>query len=104
MLKEKGYDFGVVNACFIKPVDDELIRTHLDKGYKIITMEDNMLHGGFGSMVMESAMGHFMVGNILRLGYNDSFVVQDTEERLYEEYGLGYDEMLSKIMDFTGEK
>lgn len=104
MLKEKGYHFGVVNACFIKPVDDELIRTHLDKGHKIITMEDNMLHGGFGSMVMESAMGHFMVGNILRLGYNDRFVVQGTVERLYEEYGLGYDEMLSKIIDFTGEK
>lgn len=104
MLKEKGYDFGIVNGCFIKPVDDQMIRTHLDKGHKIITMEDNMLHGGFGSMVMESAMGHFMVGNILRLGYNDRFVVQGTVERLYEEYGLGYDEMLKKIIDFTGEK
>lgn len=104
MLKEKGYDYGVVNGCFIKPVDDHLIRSHLDKGYKIVTMEDNMLHGGFGSMVMESAMGHFMIGNLLRLGYNDQFVVQGAVERLYEEYGLGYDAMMQKIIDFTGEK
>lgn len=104
MLKEKGLSFGVVNGCFIKPVDHELIRTHLDKGLKIITLEDNMLHGGFGSMILESAMGHFMAGNILRFGFQDSFVEQGTPELLYEAYGLGYEEIMRKIIRFTGEK
>ncbi len=104
ILKVKGYDFGVVNGCFIKPVDHKLIKSHLDKGQKIITLEDNMLHGGFGSMILESAMGHFMAGNIMRFGFDDTFVEQGTAELLYEAYGLGYDEIVKKIISFTGEK
>ena len=104
ILKEKGYDFGVVNGCFIKPVDHKLIKSHLDKGLKIITLEDNMLHGGFGSMILESAMGHFMAGNIMRFGFDDKFVEQGTAELLYEAYGLGFDEIVKKIINFTGEK
>ena len=104
ILSTKGYDFGVVNGCFIKPVDQKLIKSHLDKGLKIITLEDNMLHGGFGSMILESAMGHFMAGNIMRFGFDDKFVEQGTAELLYEAYGLGYDEIVKKIISFTGEK
>ncbi|MFH5835298.1 1-deoxy-D-xylulose-5-phosphate synthase [Proteiniclasticum sp. C24MP] len=104
LLKEKGYSFGVVNGCFIKPVDHDLIKNHLDKGLKIITLEDNMLHGGFGSMILESAMGHFMAGNIMRFGFEDRFVEQGAPELLYEAYGLGYAEITEKIIRFTGEK
>jgi 1-deoxy-D-xylulose-5-phosphate synthase len=104
MLEEDGLSYGVVNGCFVKPVDHDLIRSHLDKGFKIITLEDNMLHGGFGSMVMESAMGHFMVGNIMRFGFDDRFVEQGSIERLYEDYGMGLQEIREKIVKFTGDR
>lgn len=103
-MEEKGVRYGVVNGVFIKPVDHELIRSHLDKGYKIITLEDNMLHGGFGSMILESAMGHFMAGNVLSFGFKDQFVVQGSVEKLYEVQGLGYEELVERIVAFTGEK
>lgn len=104
LLIEDGLSYGVVNGCFVKPVDQALVLSHLDKGMKIITLEDNMLHGGFGSMIMESAMGHFMVGNVMRFGYDDRFVEQGTIERLYEEYGLGLSEIREKIVKFTGDR
>lgn len=103
-MEVKGVRYGVVNGVFIKPVDHELIRSHLDKGYKIITLEDNMLHGGFGSMILESAMGHFMAGNVLSFGFKDQFVVQGSVEKLYEVQGLGYEELVERIVAFTGEK
>lgn len=103
-LEKEGVQYGVVNGVFIKPVDHELIRCHLDKGYKIITLEDNMVHGGFGSMILESAMGHFMAGNVLVFGFRDQFVVQGSVEKLYEIHGLGYEELSNRILAFTGEK
>ena len=103
-LKEKGLDFGIINACFIKPIDTLMIRKHLDEGKTIITMEDNMVHGGFGSMVLETAMGNINAGHILNLGFDDTFVVQGSIEQLYEQYGLGIEAMTNKIVSFVGEK
>jgi len=104
LLQAKGLDYGIINACFIKPIDTLLIRKHLDEGKKIITMEDNMLHGGFGSMVLETAMGNINACNILNLGFDDTFVVQGSIEQLYEQYGLGIESMANKIVNFVGEK
>ena len=103
-LKEEGLDFGVVNGCFVKPVDEKLIRKHLVSGKYIITMEDNMVHGGFGSMILESGCESGGMGRILRLGFKDSFVVQGPVETLYEAYGLGLEEMTKKILGFVGDK
>ncbi len=103
-LKEEGLDFGVVNGCFIKPVDEKLIKKHLSQGKYIVTMEDNEVHGGFGSMILESACDTREIGKILRLGFNDTFVVQGPVETLYQAYGLGLDDMTKKIVDFVGDK
>ncbi len=103
-LKAEGLDFGVVNGCFIKPVDHKLIKKHLQEGKYIVTMEDNILHGGFGSMILESACDSGGLGKILRLGFEDTFVVQGSVETLYSVYGLGMDDMTKKITTFVGEK
>lgn len=103
-LKEDGLDFGVVNGVFIKPVDENLIKKHLSQGKYIVTMEDNILHGGFGSMVLETGSKTNHSGHILRLGFDDTFVVQGPVERLYTAYGLGMDDMIKKVVRFIGEK
>ncbi len=103
-LKDAGLDFGVVNGCFIKPVDEKLIKKHLSQGKYIVTLEDNVVHGGFGSMIMESGFESGELGHILKLGFKDTFVVQGPVETLYEAYGLGMDEMTEKITAFVGDK
>ncbi|NLB20911.1 MAG: 1-deoxy-D-xylulose-5-phosphate synthase, partial [Clostridium sp.] len=103
-LKDEGLDFGVVNGCFIKPVDEKLIKKHLSQGKYIVTLEDNVVHGGFGSMIMESGCETGELAHILKLGFKDTFVEQGPVETLYEAYGLGIDEMTEKITAFVGDK
>lgn len=103
-LLKKGLRYGVVNGVFVKPVDKDLVTTHLSEGKKIITLEDNMLHGGFGSMIMAAAMGHTHAGAIKCFGFQDTFVPQGSVEKLYEVHGLGYETLEKEIMAFTGEK
>jgi 1-deoxy-D-xylulose-5-phosphate synthase len=87
-LKAKGLDFGLVNACFVKPVDSALIREHGEKGMPIVTLEDNIIHGGLGSMVLEDLNSQNLRSPLLRLGFRDTFVVQGDCESLFECYGL----------------
>ncbi|MBR0574952.1 1-deoxy-D-xylulose-5-phosphate synthase [Proteiniclasticum sp. BAD-10] len=103
-LQAEGLSFGLVNGCFIKPVDEALILQHLEAGKCIVTLEDNLLHGGFGSMVLEAAAGHKKAGRILPLGFRDTFVVQGSVEKLYEKYGLGLETITARIRKFAGEK
>ncbi|MCY0899493.1 MAG: 1-deoxy-D-xylulose-5-phosphate synthase [Firmicutes bacterium] len=52
-LARQGYDVGVVNARFVKPLDHELLRQVASETQAIITLEEHAIHGGFGSAVAE---------------------------------------------------
>ena len=52
-LDSEGIEAAVINARFIKPLDRELILTWAKKTGRVITVEENMLQGGFGSAVLE---------------------------------------------------
>ena len=99
-LEEKGIDAGVVNGVFIKPVDSSLINKDLSLGKKIVTLEDNMVQGGFGSMVLSSVKKG--KDNILSLGFNDTFVKQGDVETLYKSQGLGIDDIVKRVESFIG--
>lgn len=99
-LEDKGVDAGVVNGVFVKPVDTDLINKDLSLGKKIVTLEDNMVQGGFGSMVLSGAKKN--KDNILSLGFNDTFVKQGDVETLYKSQGLGIDDIVETIKSFVG--
>lgn len=75
-LIRHGLTSTIVNARFIKPLDqhmlEELVRTHR----LIITLEESSLAGGFGSAVMETLQTHGIPMNVLRLGIPDRFIEQ----------------------------
>lgn len=54
-LRAEGLDVGVVNARFVKPIDTEMVRTALTNSGFVVTVEEAMLMGGFGSAVLEAA-------------------------------------------------
>lgn len=56
MLYEQGINPTIINAVFIKPIDKNLIKEISDKGYNILTIEDNILKGGLGSAVRDYLM------------------------------------------------
>lgn len=97
IMLEQGVDVSVVNVRYIKPLDEELLLQFADD--RIFTVEDNVLHGGFGSAVLElfSSNG-FSVSGITRIGYPDCYIEQGEQQELFERYGLTPEAIAAKIL------
>jgi 1-deoxy-D-xylulose-5-phosphate synthase len=88
-LAQEGIDIKVINARFAKPVDNELIAATAATIKKIITVEENVLQGGFGSAVLECLVEKNITGvRIKRLGIPDEFVEHATQAQLRHQYGI----------------
>jgi 1-deoxy-D-xylulose-5-phosphate synthase len=89
MLAKEGIDVTVVNARFIKPLDDELILKYCKPGTKILTVEEGSLAGGFGSAVMERAQELGITGlEFDRIGIPDEYVHHGAQDILRAAYDL----------------
>jgi 1-deoxy-D-xylulose-5-phosphate synthase len=69
-----GLSVSVVNARFVKPLDDELLHIHAKKHKMIVTLEDGVLKGGFGSSILESINDAGIQTSIHRFGWPDEFI------------------------------
>ncbi|MFA7013529.1 MAG: 1-deoxy-D-xylulose-5-phosphate synthase [Desulfobacterales bacterium] len=79
----------LVDCRFVKPLDAELIVRLARKIPRIITVEDHMLHGGFGSAVLECLADHGINGcRIRRIGIQDTFVEHGPSKVLRSQYGI----------------
>jgi len=87
-LEKRGYQATVVNARFVKPLDDNLILTLAARRGRVLTVEENVLQGGFGSAVLELLMDRGLLVPVKRLGIPDVFVEQGAPALLREKYGL----------------
>lgn len=89
MLRKDGISACVVNARFIKPLDIELIISLAQHTKRLITVEENVLAGGFGSAVMECLNDAGITDvQIKRIGINDEFVEHGSQSILRKKYGL----------------
>jgi len=101
MLKEKGIEASVVNARFAKPLDEELILELAKESGVLVTVEENILAGGFGSGVMERLEEKRVSGiKLCRIGIPDGFVEHGAPAVLREEYGLSAPKIFQKILEF----
>ncbi|MBW1649587.1 MAG: 1-deoxy-D-xylulose-5-phosphate synthase [Deltaproteobacteria bacterium] len=87
-LKKFNISASVINARFIKPLDTELIISTVKKNPNIITVEDNILAGGFGSAVIEALSDQNINFKIKRLGIKDQFVEHGSQKELRAKYGI----------------
>ena len=79
----------MVNCRFIKPLDSELIGTLAQKIPRIITVEENVLSGGFGSAVLETLSDARISGvQVERIGIADTFVEHGSQQLLRSLYGI----------------
>jgi 1-deoxy-D-xylulose-5-phosphate synthase len=88
MLEEQGFSATVVNARFIKPLDEDLILTLAARHGRVLTVEENVLAGGFGSAVLELLVDHELSVAVKRLGIPDTFVEHGSPAILRQKYGL----------------
>jgi 1-deoxy-D-xylulose-5-phosphate synthase len=88
-LAREGLSIKVINARFVKPLDAELLTQTAQKIKKIITVEENVLPGGFGSAVLDLFAEKLITGvEVKRLGIPDEFVEHATQGELRDKYGL----------------
>ncbi|WP_457621147.1 1-deoxy-D-xylulose-5-phosphate synthase [Persephonella sp.] len=104
LLKKYGYNVTVVNARFIRPMDegmlDEILRSHK----YVVTMEDGSLNGGFGSAVGEFILDNLYTNLLLRFGIPDRFIGHGKIELLEKDLGLLPEQMAEKIKMFVSQK
>ena len=99
LLLKREINCTVVNMRFIKPLDKECILQMADKMEAIVTMEENVLNGGFGSAVVELLADEGRSIPVLRFGIPDEFIEQGTQSELREQCGLTPEQMTEKIND-----
>lgn len=97
-LAEKGVDCGVVNMRFVRPLDKKLIDEALKISPRLVTVEDNMLSGGFGSAVAEYLADKQTDFKLLRLGIGDEFVPHGKCASLYDKVGISAEQMTKHIL------
>jgi len=88
---------------FAAPLDTETLHLVFKKFTKIITVEDGILRGGFGSAVMEFMCDHGYNAKIKRLGIPDYFVEHGSQEELYKECGFDADGIEKTIRELSGQ-
>ncbi len=94
-LKEKGLNADVINARFVKPLDVDMLK-NIQSEY-IVTMEDNVLLGGMGSMINNALIAMQKPCKIKNFAYRDEFIVQGSISALQAEYGVNCKEIQEYI-------
>jgi 1-deoxy-D-xylulose-5-phosphate synthase len=102
-LFESGIDCTVVNARFVKPLDEELL-LELAKNHKtLITVEENILAGGFGSAVLEFLNQKQLSGvKLTMLGIPDQFIPHGDTETLLQQCGLDVESICRTVLECHG--
>ncbi|MFZ9814343.1 MAG: 1-deoxy-D-xylulose-5-phosphate synthase [Candidatus Kapaibacteriota bacterium] len=88
LLNEQSMDVTVVNARFVKPLDESLFDQLFHDYDLIITVEDGQIQGGFGSAVSEFAINQGYKGELIVHGIADEFIDHGTQEELLADLGL----------------
>lgn len=104
ILREQGYDPGLVNARFISPLDTEMI-DELAKSYQhIITVEENVLTGGFGSKVSEYLHNKGYETGCTCLGIHDCFVEHGSIAQQRKDAGIDAVSVADTAMDLIHKR
>lgn len=97
-LREQGVQVEVVNARFIKPLDGDMLESIFGRNVPVLTIEEAVLQGGFGSAVLEYAQDNGHTGAVIdRMGIPDLFVEHGDVAELMDEIDLNSDEVVKKI-------
>ena len=96
-LKEKGYRISLVNVRFVKPLDEACIEELCQTHSLIVTLEENVLNGGFGEIVTRFINGLDYQGKILNIGVPNFYLEHGAVELLRKECGLDAESIVKKV-------
>jgi 1-deoxy-D-xylulose-5-phosphate synthase len=89
----------VINARFLRPLDEALILPMATRIGKVVTMEEGALAGGFGAAVVETLVDHDVLVPVLRIGIPDLLVDHASPDQSKQSLGLTPPQMADRILE-----
>jgi 1-deoxy-D-xylulose-5-phosphate synthase len=93
ILQKEGFDVAVINSRFVKPLDEELINKMVEKAKFILTVEEGVLEGGFGSAIREA-----IDMPVARIGIPSEFTPHGKRDIVLEKYGLTAEGIARRVL------
>ena len=90
-MEAQGISVAVINARFAKPIDVQELQRYARRCGLLISFEDHVLHGGFGSALLEELSQLNVFVPLIRIGWPDQFIEQGKPDALRAKYGLSAD-------------
>ena len=97
-LANEGYDCAVINPRFTKPIDAAAHETYGHEADLVVTLEDHVLMGGYGSAVLELFSEKNVTTPVVRIGWPDQFIEHaSTQDELRLKYGLSVENTVARV-------
>lgn len=98
-LKERGIDATFVNMRFVKPFDTDLLKKLAENHTRFVTLEENVVTGGFGERVSNWMNEHVENVEVMKVAIPDQFVTHGSVDYLYKELKMDADSVTERILD-----
>ena len=96
-LKEEGHSCTLVNGRFIKPVDTD-VGDYLARNHRcIVTLEENVLRGGYGERITDYVQKHYPAIRVVNIALPDAYVEHGNVSKLRSDLGIDSDSILIKL-------
>lgn len=97
-LEREGFSAALINPRFVKPLDREMLQHYAQKVAAIVTFEDHVKMGGFGSAVVEALDEMGLAVPVVRIGWPDQFVEHGKIDALRARYGLTAEDAFTQVL------
>ena len=98
-LREEGIPASLINARFAKPLDTQMLMEAASKHTLVVTMEENVINGGFGEHITRFYNEQGIYVNVLNIAIPDEYVEHGNVDILYHEVGIDADTILKRIKE-----
>src|SRR6204780_1495869 len=99
-LRQQGFSAAVINPRFVKPLDREVLAEYARRAGVIVTLEDHVLMGGFGSAVLEALSDMQLEAPGVRIGWPDRFIEHGKVDQLRAKYGISVEGAMEKLAPY----
>ncbi|GFI65010.1 1-deoxy-D-xylulose-5-phosphate synthase [Lachnospiraceae bacterium] len=103
-LKEMGYGVSLINARFVKPIDEEAVKEACRDHLLIVTLEENVFCGGYGEKVLDCMNRSGLKNGLLNISIPDAYVEHGNVEVLKREIGIDADSIVRRICGMLGDR
>ena len=100
-LKAKGHEVSLINARFVKPIDEDAVKDAARTHTLIVTMEENVFDGGYGEKILKCINENEISCEILNIARPDCYVEHGNVEVLKKELRIDADSVVERILDMT---